>query len=379
QLAQLKGHQEQVYNASFSLDGKQIVTASFDKTARVWDSTTGKQLAQLKGHQEQVYNASFSLDGKQIVTASVDKTARVWDSSTGKQLAELKGHQNVVNNASFSPDGKQIVTASRDKTARVWAVKSLNQNLLVGCNWLSNYLVTHPKELEKLSVCQDKSILIAAAPFLVKEGEEEAREGDAQEALATFNTALKWSPNLNFNAKEKAEELAKAANLFKQGQEFVEAGNIDAAVTVFQSALKQDSYLETKTVAVLTQKGSEFVEKGKFPVAISAYTKAQQLAPKLEINADSWDTLCRQGSLQKYAKDVMFACEKAVAFNSEYGRYRDSRGLARALTGNIQGAIEDFEAYIAKTDDTQEKSQRQGWVKALRAGKDPSFIREEIK
>nr|MDZ8022707.1 tetratricopeptide repeat protein [Nostoc sp. SerVER01] len=326
-----------------------------------------------------VINASFSPDGNRIVTASYDNTARVWDTSTGKLLSELKGHQDPVINASFSPDGNRIVTASYDNTARVWAVKSLNQNLLVGCNWLSNYLVTHPKELEKLSVCQDKSILIAAAPFLVKEGEAEAREGDAQEALATFNTALKWSPKLNFNAKEKAEELAKAANLFKQGQELVEAGNIDAAITVFQSVLKQDPYLETKTVAVLTQKGSEFIEKGKFPEAISAYTKAQQLAPKLEIDADSWNTLCRQGSLQKYAKDVMFACEKAVAFNPEYGLYRESRGLARALTGNIQGAIEDFETYIAKTDDTQEKSQRQRWVKALRAGKDPSFIREEIK
>ncbi|WP_414574339.1 WD40 repeat domain-containing protein, partial [Nostoc sp. CCY 9925] len=83
QLAQLKGHQEQVYNASFSPDGKNIVTASFDKTARVWDSTTGKQLVQLKGHQDWVINASFSPDGKQIVTASADKTARVWDSTTG--------------------------------------------------------------------------------------------------------------------------------------------------------------------------------------------------------------------------------------------------------------------------------------------------------
>ncbi|MFN6497512.1 MAG: eIF2A-related protein [Nostoc sp. DedQUE01] len=378
-LREVKGYESSVNSASFSPDGKLIVTASADKTAGVWDTSTGKLLSELKGHKGSVSNASFSPDGKLIVTASADNTARMWDSTTGKLLSELKGHQSPVINASFSPDGKLIVTASADNTARVWAVKSLNQNLLVGCNWLRNYLVTHPKELEKLLVCQDKSILIPAAPFLVKEGEAEAREGDAQEALATFNTALKWSPSLNFNAKEKAEELAKAANLFKQGKELVEASNIDAAVTVFQSALKQDPYLETKTVAVLTQKGSKFIKESKFPEAISAYTKAQQLAPKVEIDAEFWNTLCRQGSLQKYAKNVMFACEKAVAFNSEYGSYRDSRGLARALTGNIQGAIEDFETYIAKTDDTQEKSQRQRWVKALRAGKDPSFIREEIK
>jgi hypothetical protein len=52
--------------------------------------------------------------------------------------------------------------------------------------------------------------------------------------------------------------------------------------------------------------------------------------------------------------------------------------LARALTGNTQGAIEDFEAFIAQTDDKEQKSQRQRWVKDLRAGKNP-FTDEELK
>ncbi|MHC5722455.1 MAG: WD40 repeat domain-containing protein, partial [Nostoc sp.] len=77
-------------SASFSPDGKRIVTASQDGTARVWD-ISGKQLAELQGHTGSVISASFSPDGKRIVTASIDKTARVWDIS-GKQLAELKGH-----------------------------------------------------------------------------------------------------------------------------------------------------------------------------------------------------------------------------------------------------------------------------------------------
>nr|MBW4493596.1 hypothetical protein [Oscillatoria princeps RMCB-10] len=120
QLYELKGHQSAVYSASFSTDGKRILTASWDNTARVWDSTTGKQLYELKGHQSPVYSASFSPDGKRILTASWDNTARVWDSTTGKQLYELKGHQSPVYSASFSPDGKRIVTASNDRTARVW-------------------------------------------------------------------------------------------------------------------------------------------------------------------------------------------------------------------------------------------------------------------
>ncbi len=52
-------------------------------------------------------------DQKGIVTASQDKTARVWDAKTGSQLALLSGHEGVVIAAAFSPDGQRIVTTSR--------------------------------------------------------------------------------------------------------------------------------------------------------------------------------------------------------------------------------------------------------------------------
>ena len=97
ELALLKGHTEQqVVSASFSGDGRRVITASYDSTARVWDAETGKELALLKGHTAIVESASFSLDGRRVVTASWDETARVWDAETGKQLALLKGHTGWV-------------------------------------------------------------------------------------------------------------------------------------------------------------------------------------------------------------------------------------------------------------------------------------------
>jgi WD40 repeat protein len=71
-----------------------------------------------------VSSVAFSPDGKRIVSASHDKTVRVWDARTGKQLLVLTGHADIVTSVAFSPDGKRIVSASRDHTVRVWDIST---------------------------------------------------------------------------------------------------------------------------------------------------------------------------------------------------------------------------------------------------------------
>ena len=114
-----------VASANFSPDGKQIVTGSWDSSARVWDAESGADLLKLagdEGHTAFVNSAVFSPDpeGSRILTASDDGTAKVWDSKTGKVLLTLKGHTDRVRHAEYSPDGSLIVTSSSDRTARLW-------------------------------------------------------------------------------------------------------------------------------------------------------------------------------------------------------------------------------------------------------------------
>ena len=68
-----------------------MVTASYDKTARVWDAATGKALSEPMKHDDAIRSAQFSPDGQRVVTASKHKTARVWDAATGKALASREG------------------------------------------------------------------------------------------------------------------------------------------------------------------------------------------------------------------------------------------------------------------------------------------------
>ncbi|MCX6878945.1 MAG: WD40 repeat domain-containing protein [Verrucomicrobia bacterium] len=117
-------HEAGVFRASFSPDGTRVVTASDDKTARVWDAASGKPVGEPMRHEAGVCSASFSSDGTRVVTASVDKTARVWDAASGKPLGEPMRHEDPVTSASFSPDGTRVVTACYDKTARVWDAAS---------------------------------------------------------------------------------------------------------------------------------------------------------------------------------------------------------------------------------------------------------------
>ncbi len=124
EIALLKAHERSVNSASFSYDGQRVVTASSDNTARVWDAESGKVIALLNAHERSVNGASFSPDGKCVVTASSDNMARVWDAESGKEIAFLKGHTDTVWNASFGPDGRRILTASSDQTARIWDAES---------------------------------------------------------------------------------------------------------------------------------------------------------------------------------------------------------------------------------------------------------------
>ncbi len=108
-------------NSAQRVQGGRAETLREDATARLWDVDLGdKRLQWAHEHEAYVSAASFSLDGRRVLTVS-GNAARLWDAETGKPLVALDHDKDIVV-AAFTPDGDGIVTASRDGTARVWDV-----------------------------------------------------------------------------------------------------------------------------------------------------------------------------------------------------------------------------------------------------------------
>ncbi|MEM9490847.1 MAG: protein kinase, partial [Myxococcota bacterium] len=118
-------------------NGTRIVTASSDKTARVWSADGTGQPLVLHGHQDSVYSAAFSPDENLIATASWDKTARVWSAAGIGQPLILSGHDDAVatgipgGQGAFDPFGARIVTASEDGTIRLWNTDGTGEPIII--------------------------------------------------------------------------------------------------------------------------------------------------------------------------------------------------------------------------------------------------------
>jgi len=120
-LCMLVGHSGGGVNGvAVTPDGKRAVSASSDKTLKVWDVDTGRALRTLEGHSGVVHGVALTPDGMRAVSASYDNTLKVWDLETGCAPRTLEGHTEFVNAVAVTPDGKWAVSASDDYTLKVW-------------------------------------------------------------------------------------------------------------------------------------------------------------------------------------------------------------------------------------------------------------------
>lgn len=173
----LRGHNHFVQDITLSSDGKFAITASWDKTMRLWDLESGKTEARFVGHTGDVMSVSFSPDNRLIVSGSRDKTIKLWNTrgdlkgdfaapaNSARGASNLAGHTDWVTDVCFSPDAEKplVVSAGCDRLVKVWEVKGsqgfLNVNH-IGHTGFINCVAISPDGTLCASAGKDSTVML---------------------------------------------------------------------------------------------------------------------------------------------------------------------------------------------------------------------------
>jgi WD40 repeat protein len=320
-----------IRSVALNSDGSLAVTGGENGIVQVWEVATREQVAQVI-HADTVFSVAFSPDDSFVLSASGDGTARAWDAHTGDQFA-LVTHENGVRSAVFSPDGEFILTGGDDSIARVssWQPASL---IHLGCSGLTRNLTsvewnTYFKDEPYQAICPNLPTPISVD--LIEEVESSLLDYSDPDRV---NSAVELAVD-GIGSKEQATNLVEL--LIRLQVEGID--NLD-------------------------------LQGGEIEPAIVILSNAGAIELELA-DVDTFNRTCWFGSIYGYEEDVLEYCEQAVALAPTEAAFIDSRGLARALTGDYSGAVADFQYFVDNYDDPELVNQRREWIEALKAGKDP--------
>lgn len=119
----VKAHEKDINSIVITPNDKYILSASQDKTAKIWRMDDGQLVGTLKGHKRGVWSVAVSPVAQLAATASADRTIKLWSLSDHACTRTLEGHANSVLKVLFIRQGQQLLSAGSDGLVKVWDVQ----------------------------------------------------------------------------------------------------------------------------------------------------------------------------------------------------------------------------------------------------------------
>uniref|UniRef100_H0YRF5 WD repeat-containing protein 37 n=1 Tax=Taeniopygia guttata TaxID=59729 RepID=H0YRF5_TAEGU len=150
-LTSLKSHQGVVIAADWLVGGKQAVTASWDRTANLYDVETSELVHSLTGHDQELTHCCTHPTQRLVVTSSRDTTFRLWDfrDPSIHSVNVFQGHTDTVTSAVFTV-GDNVVSGSDDRTVKVWDLKNMRSPIAT---------IRTDSAVNRISVCVGQRII----------------------------------------------------------------------------------------------------------------------------------------------------------------------------------------------------------------------------
>lgn len=160
-IPSLVGHAGRVLAAAFSPDGAILASAGDDGAIRLWDPELAQPLGRIDAHRQRISAIAFSPDGRLIASASHDRTIALFDAASGVEVERLVGHAGHVTALAFSPDGGRLASGSEDATIRLWDLEGQRAPLLLeGHAARVQALAFHPDGRRLASGSRDHSVRV---------------------------------------------------------------------------------------------------------------------------------------------------------------------------------------------------------------------------
>ncbi len=201
-----KGHNQSIAGIRFSPDGRLFATASYDKSAKVWNSFTlaeenvlrhwdaffslnwsadgasialasrdstiklwklaQRRIETLRGHEGEVWNAIFTPDGRQLLSIGTDRSLKLWKTSFSRMVRMFDGHSTYIPSIAFSPDGRYLASSSWDRSIRLWDTVQETELTALHNTEVSFALAFSPDGSMLASAAQDRKIHAYSLPTL---------------------------------------------------------------------------------------------------------------------------------------------------------------------------------------------------------------------